>query len=84
MLALLVLAIATASPSIPASPQPSSPPAAKSIKTAVGPDTVICKSVIATGTRFMSKDCRTKADWDEMAAQSHQLVSTSQGSAQPH
>ena len=33
-------------------------------------DKMVCKSISSTGTRFMKHDCRTQAEWDQIAADS--------------
>lgn len=37
------------------------------------PQRVICRSDINTGSRLPKKTCRTKAEWDELAAQTAEL-----------
>ncbi len=46
---------------------------AKPIK-AVDADTMVCKTIETTGTRFTSRDCRTKGQWDQLAADSRDLT----------
>ena len=46
-------------------------------------DTMICKSIATTGTRFMTRDCRTKNEWDQLAADSRQLTTDSQRNFNP-
>ena len=55
------------------------PPAVKAApgKTAAS-DKMVCKSIATTGTRFMSHDCRTQAEWDQMAADSRQATADQQ------
>jgi hypothetical protein len=38
------------------------------------PKEVICKSISTTGTRFAVKDCRTRAEWGQLAIDSRQAV----------
>ena len=47
-------------------------------KTAADPDKKICKSIATTGTRFMSQDCRTQAEWDQLAADARQMTADQQ------
>ena len=37
-------------------------------------DDMICKRTVATGTRFATKDCRTRAEWNQLTADSHQAT----------
>ncbi len=50
---------ATAVPAVNAAPS----------KTAAS-DKMVCKSIASTGTRFTKHDCRTQAEWDQIAADS--------------
>ena len=77
LLAAAAAAISAASP-VPASTRQAEAPAVnaappKPIKGADA-DTMICKSIATTGTRFMSRDCRTKAQWDQLAADSRDMT----------
>ncbi len=47
-------------------------------KTAADPDKKVCKLIATTGTRFMSQDCRTQAEWDQLAADSRQMTADQQ------
>lgn len=38
------------------------------------PDQMICKHITTTGTRFPTKDCRTRAAWNQLTADSRQAV----------
>ena len=83
MLAMLLMAAAAAAAPSPTSvsPRETIAPAvnaapAKASK--VSGDTMICKSIATTGTRFMTRDCRTKGEWDQLAADSRQMTSDSQ------
>ena len=38
------------------------------------PDQAICKLVATTGTRFMRSDCRTRAEWNQLAVDSRQAT----------
>ena len=90
MSALLILAaaVALAAPAAPVvTPLTYSPPA-KSVDTpavangspamkqdlAGKTDDVICKRTVATGTRFATKDCRTRGEWNQITADSHQAT----------
>ncbi len=64
----------TVAPAVNAAP-------AKSSK--VSADTMICKSIASTGTRFMTRDCRTKAEWDQLAGDSRQLTTDAQRNFNP-
>ena len=37
-------------------------------------DDMICKRTVATGTRFATKDCRTRAEWNQITADAHQAT----------
>ena len=66
-------ALAQAAPrSAPAVPAVNAAPS----KTASS-DKMVCKT-IATGTRFGSHDCRTQAEWDQLAADSRQMTADQQ------
>ena len=41
-------------------------------------DKMVCKTIATTGTRFVSHDCRTQAEWDQLAADSRQLTADQQ------
>ena len=50
-------------------------------------DKVICKSIVTTGTRFAKHDCRTQAEWEQMAADSRaaaQDMTSRQGGLSGH
>ena len=38
------------------------------------PDQAICKLIATTGTRFMKSDCRTRAEWNQLAVDSRQAT----------
>ncbi len=38
------------------------------------PAEVVCRSITTTGTRFAVKDCRTRAEWGQLAVDSRQAV----------
>jgi hypothetical protein len=45
------------------------------VVTAKSDDQVVtCKSIAVTGTRFPTRQCRTKAEWDGMAASAREFV----------
>jgi invasion protein IalB len=68
--ALLALALALADPA--ATQAPASTPA-KVEKTA-DQDQMICKSQVQTGTRFSTRICRTKAQWEEQTREAREYV----------
>ena len=83
-----VAAAATAAPATPAvTPLTYSPPA-KSVDVpavangapamkqdlAGAPGDMICKRIVTTGTRFASKDCRTRSEWNQLSVDSHQAT----------
>ena len=87
-LILAAAAAAIAAPATPAvTPLTYSPPA-KSVDVpaiangapamkqdlAGAPGDMICKRTVATGTRFATKDCRTRAEWNQLTADSHQAT----------
>ncbi len=41
-------------------------------------DKMVCKTIATTGTRFVSHDCRTQAEWDQLAADSRQMTADQQ------
>ena len=41
-------------------------------------DKMVCKTIATTGTRFLSHDCRTQAEWDQLAADSRQTTADQQ------
>ncbi len=57
--------------SVPASGQAAPPTPAE---LAGGPDQAICKLIATTGTRFMKSDCRTRAEWNQLAVDSRQAT----------
>jgi hypothetical protein len=71
------LAVGDASPP-PAAAVNAAAPAHAQGKTAADPNKMVCKSIIVTGTRFPTKDCRTQADWDQMALESKKVTADSQ------
>ena len=38
------------------------------------PNEMVCKRIVTTGTRFASKDCRTRAEWNQLAVDSRQAT----------
>ncbi|MFV4649197.1 hypothetical protein ACNJUT_21635, partial [Mycobacterium tuberculosis] len=48
-------------PAAPAQPAPD--PAAKPAATAKGDTEVVCKTIAVTGTRFGTRQCKSKAEW---------------------
>ena len=90
MPALLILAAAAAlaSPAAPAvTPLTYSPPARSVDIPAVAngspamkqdiagkADDMICKRTVATGTRFATKDCRTRGEWNQLSDEAHQAT----------
>jgi hypothetical protein len=38
------------------------------------PNEMICKRIVSTGTRFASKDCRTRSEWNQLAVDSRQAT----------
>ncbi len=57
--------------SVPASGQAAPPTPAE---LAGAPDQTICKLIATTGTRFMKSDCRTRAEWNQLAVDSRQAT----------
>ncbi len=41
------------------------------------PAAVVCKQIVTTGTRFGVKDCRTRAEWNQLAVDSRQATNDS-------
>jgi hypothetical protein len=88
MSVLLVLAVAAALANAPAASPSSlsvspkavdmpavangSPPMKQDV--AGDPQQMICKRVMSTGTRFTTKDCRTRAEWNQLTADSRQAT----------
>ena len=65
-------ALAAASPAA----TPASAPQAVAMAAApqADEDRIICKSVVATGTRFSTKTCKTKSQWDDAAREAHKFT----------
>jgi hypothetical protein len=38
------------------------------------PNQTVCKRIATTGTRFASQDCRTRAEWNQLAVDSRQAT----------
>ena len=57
--------------SVPASGEAAPPTPAE---LAGPPDQAICKLTATTGTRFMHSDCRTRAEWNQLAVDSRQAT----------
>jgi hypothetical protein len=82
---ILAAAVATATPAV--TPLTYSPPAKSVDAPAVAngspamkqdtlgkADDMICKRIVSTGTRFATKDCRTRGEWNQLTADSHQAT----------
>jgi hypothetical protein len=67
---------ATVSPPVKSVDVPASGFAAPPTKqeTAGDPNETICKRTVNTGTRFAVKDCRTRAEWNQLAIDSRQAT----------
>ncbi len=85
---ILAAAAALAAPATPAvTPLTYSPPA-KSVDapaiangspamkqdTVGNADEMICKRTVSTGTRFATKSCRTRGEWNQLSVDSHQAT----------
>ncbi len=75
-LSLTLLGMAAgAGPAAAQAPKATAVPAvnAAPAKTAAS-DKMVCKAIASTGTRFVKHDCRTQAEWDQIAADSRQAT----------
>ena len=71
--ALAVLA-STAVAQTPPTQATAGPPVKAATSKTAASDKMVCKSIASTGTRFVKHDCRTQADWDQLAADSRQAT----------
>ncbi|WP_158912874.1 hypothetical protein [Caulobacter sp. S45] len=67
-------AAATAATSPPAVPAAGVPAATAKTVAIANPDEKVCKRIVTTGTRFSSSDCRTRAEWAQLSADSRQAT----------
>jgi hypothetical protein len=81
-IALFALVAIPASAFAQSTSAPASPPAAaatsgaaKAASGAATPDRQICKTSVPAGTRFATKECHTKAEWDRMSSDAQQDLS---------
>ncbi|MGC1304051.1 MAG: hypothetical protein WA840_16915 [Caulobacteraceae bacterium] len=79
MIAWISIIAAAASAAAPSPPAPTIPAAttakpAVAQKAATDGDKIVCKYYATTGTRFAERDCRPKAQWDQIAADSKQAT----------
>ena len=69
-------------------PKATTPPAVNAAPSKVAAsDKMVCKAIASTGTRFVKRDCRTQAEWDQVAADSRQAaqdMTSRQGGFAPH
>ncbi len=69
-------------------PQPAAAVASSAKPQQVGdPNEMICKRTVNSGTRFATKDCRTRAEWNQLATDSAKAVqdmTSRQGGASSH
>jgi hypothetical protein len=78
--AVLAALFATAVPAVaaaqmagaPVQPSAATPASAPAAPALGGADKQICKTHVPAGTRFATKECHTRAEWDAMAAQTQQ------------
>lgn len=73
----LALALMLVAGDAPASnPPPSPPPASTNTASASDADSqkMVCKTIEVTGTRFPTRECRTKQQWAEMQAAAREYV----------
>jgi hypothetical protein len=75
---MLVAALAAGDAGPPPAAVNAAAPAHAQARTTADPNKMVCKSIIVTGTRFPTKDCRTQAEWDEMALESKKVTADSQ------